>query len=127
MSAFACPTAASTLLALLLALLLPDEAAGLEHGWGCIACSTNSMLAANFGTWRQDITLEDPWWVDTIADSYAVVMLNNFWKQGPGSYNGTGTDSKVGRRVGSLQGNTGLPIAHCSTFPAFPMYKGVQC
>lgn len=34
-------------------------------------------------------------WIDTLADSHAAVFLNNFWKQGAGSYNGTGTDSKV--------------------------------
>ena len=79
----------------LLALALAGTALSLEHGWDCISCGSNSMLAANFGTWRADFTLSDPWWVDAIASSYAVVMLNNFWKQGPGSYNGTGTDSKV--------------------------------
>jgi len=53
------------------------------------------MLASNFGTWRRDINMSTPWWINTIADSHAIVILNNFWKQGPGSYNGTGEDSKV--------------------------------
>ena len=82
------------LLALALACVA-GSALSLEHGWDCVSCGTNSMLAANFGTWRADFTLADPWWVETVASSYAVVMLNNFWKQGPGSYNGTGTDPKV--------------------------------
>ena len=53
------------------------------------------MLVANFSTWRPDINLSDPWWIDTIAEPHAAFTLNNFWKQGPGSYNGTGEDSKV--------------------------------
>jgi hypothetical protein len=53
------------------------------------------VLVSDVGTWRKDFTLEDPWWIDTLADSHAAVFLNNFWKQGTGSYNGTGTDSKV--------------------------------
>ena len=69
--------------------------AAMTHGWDCVSCPTNSMLAANFGTWRKDINLTDPWWINTTADSHAAVILNNFWKQGPGSYNGTGEDSKV--------------------------------
>ena len=27
-------------------------ALSLEHGWDCISCGSNSILAANFGTWR---------------------------------------------------------------------------
>ena len=75
-------------------LLLPGARA-LTHGWDCISCASNSMLAANFGTWRQDINLSDPWWIKTIADSHHTIILNNFWKQGAGSYNGSGEDSKV--------------------------------
>jgi hypothetical protein len=82
-----------SLLICLLAVVVPAFA--LTHGWDCISCETNSMLVANFGTWRQDISLSDPWWINTIADSHAAVILNNFWKQGPGSYNGTGEDSKI--------------------------------
>ena len=70
-------------------------AVAMTHGWDCISCKSNSMLVANFGTWRRDITMEDPWWITTIAESYNAIILNNFWKQGPGSYNGTGDDSKV--------------------------------
>jgi hypothetical protein len=76
-------------------LLLLPAASAMTHGWGCISCSSNSMLVSNFGTWRQDITLADPWWINVTADSHAAIILNNFWKQGPGSYNGTGEDSKV--------------------------------
>ena len=50
------------------------------------------MLVSNVGTWRKDLTLEDPWWVNTLADSHAAVFLNNFWDM---RYNGTGDDSKV--------------------------------
>jgi hypothetical protein len=84
-----------TSICLLLLLLLPPPAAAMTHGWDCISCKTNSMLVSNFGTWRKDITLGDPWWINATADSHAAIILNNFWKQGPGSYNGTGEDSKV--------------------------------
>ena len=77
-----------------LLLLLPATSA-ITHGWDCISCGTNSMLVSNFGTWRKDISLDDPWWINATADSHAAIILNNFWKQGPGSYNGTGEDSKV--------------------------------
>ena len=50
------------------------------------------MLVGNFGTSRPDFTLEDDWWINTIADSYYGVMLNNFWNH---DYNGTGTDNKI--------------------------------
>eukprot|EP01052_Picozoa_sp_SAG31_P010116 SAG31_NODE_545_length_14238_cov_15.518849_3_plen_480_part_00 len=86
--------------ALLLGLLsasarLPPTVQAMTHGWDCVACKTNSMLAANFGTWREDINLSDPWWINAIADSHHAIILNNFWKQGPGSYNGSGEDPKV--------------------------------
>ena len=55
-------------------------------------CKTNSMLVANFGTYRPDINMSDPWWLDTIAASYNVYLLSNYWDM---RYNGTGTDHKV--------------------------------
>lgn len=64
----------------------------LVHGWDCISCETNSMLVSNVGTWRKDLTLDDPWWVNTLADSHAAVFLNSFWDK---SYNGTGDDNKI--------------------------------
>jgi hypothetical protein len=76
-------------------LLILPAATAMTHGWDCISCSSNSMLVSNFGTWRKDISLDDPWWINATADSHAAIILNNFWKQGPGSYNGTGEDSKV--------------------------------
>ena len=86
-----------TLAGALLVLDVPGLTSGLTHGWDCVSCGSNSMLAANFGTWRSDINLTDPWWFTTIAKSHAAIILNNFWHQGitPGSYNGTGEDSKV--------------------------------
>ena len=50
------------------------------------------MLVSNVGTWRTDLTLEDPWWVSTLADSHAAVFLNSFWDL---EYNGTGEDHRV--------------------------------
>jgi len=76
-------------------LALASTATAMTHGWDCVSCKGHSMLAANFGTWNPQYSLADPWWVNAIADGYAAIILNNFWKQGPGSYNGTGDDSKV--------------------------------
>jgi hypothetical protein len=72
--------------------LLITMSSALTHGWDCVSCKSNSMLAANFGTFRTDINLQDPWWIETVASSHAAVLLNNFWTR---SYNGTGDDSKV--------------------------------
>ena len=61
----------------------------LKHGWDCITCETNSMLAGNFGhTTDMIFNMSDTWWIDTIAKSYAAVALNNFL--GTQLYNGTG-------------------------------------
>jgi hypothetical protein len=64
----------------------------LVHGWDCISCENNSMLVSNVGTWRQDLTFDDPWWINNLADSHAAVFLNTFFDK---SYNGTGDDNKV--------------------------------
>ena len=63
----------------------------LTHGWDCITCETNSMLAGDFGHNAYTSTmfnLSDTWWIDTIAKSYAAVTLN-IWL-GSEAYNGTG-------------------------------------
>ncbi len=84
---------------LLVAFLASVKAAaiGWTHGWDCIACKTNSMLVSNFGTWRRDINMSDPWWITTIAESHHAIILNNFHYQGlqPGSYNGTGEENRI--------------------------------
>lgn len=53
----------------------------MEHGWGCVlGCNGElSMLAGDIGTNRKDFTMSDPWFIDTIADSYGVVMMNSWW------------------------------------------------
>ena len=61
---------------LLRLLLLLPAAHGLTHGWDCISCKSNSMLVSNFGTFRKDINLSDPWWIDATADSHAAIILN---------------------------------------------------
>jgi hypothetical protein len=73
-------------------VLLATHARAMTHGWDCVSCKTNSMLAGNFGTWRSDINLDDPWWIDTLATSYAAVFLNNFWAN---NFTGAGVDSKI--------------------------------
>jgi hypothetical protein len=80
-----------------LALLAP--ALGLTHGWDCISCKSSSMLVADFGTHRSDITLSDPWWINAIADSYAAIVVNVYDYIGTPNkgnhYNGTGEDGRV--------------------------------
>ena len=66
------------------------------HGWDCIACSTNNMLAGNFGDGNgqnKNFNMSDPWWVDVVAKGYAAVALNNFL--GSELYNGTGENGMV--------------------------------
>lgn len=53
----------------------------MTHGWDCISCGSNSMLVSNFGTWRTDLNLSDPWWVKVTAESHAAIFLNNFWNR----------------------------------------------
>ena len=50
------------------------------------------MISSDVGTWRKDINLEDPWWIDVIADSHNSVFLNSFWNR---DYNGTGDSPRV--------------------------------
>ena len=76
----------------LLALSCTFTVRAISHGWDCISCPSNSMLVGNFGTYREDFSLSDPWWINTIADAYHTVLLNNFWNF---QYNGTGEDSKI--------------------------------
>ena len=59
---------------------LPHTTA-ITHGWDCISCDTNTMVVSNFGTWRTDLNLSDPWWVKVTADSHAAIILNNWWNR----------------------------------------------
>ena len=45
------------------------------HNWDCISCSTNSMLVSNVGTWRKDLSLDNPWWVNALPDSHAAGVI----------------------------------------------------
>lgn len=69
---------------LALAAAMPSRGAGASsssftHGWGCVlGCGNGSMLAGLFGTRRPDFGLDDPWWVEALAEAYGVVMLNGF-------------------------------------------------
>ena len=65
------------------------------HGWHCIACSTNNMLAASISgdNENQNFNLSDPWWVDVVAKGYSAVALGNFF--GSASYNGPGENGMV--------------------------------
>ena len=64
---------------LFLLLLIPASEA-FKHGWDCVSCPANSMLASDVGTFRPAFNLSDPWWIDTLADSHAVVVLL-YWKR----------------------------------------------
>ena len=49
------------------------------------------MLSANFGTGdSQKFNLSDPWWVKEVANSYAHVLLSDFFDSG--SYTGAGPE-----------------------------------
>ena len=76
-------------------IIVAASVRSLTHGWDCISCKTNSMLAGNFASMRPDFNLTEPWWIDTIADAYAAVMLNNFGRNIAPAYNGSGVDTKI--------------------------------
>ena len=82
------------MLFLSLLFLFPTLTLAFTHGWDCVACPSNSMLIAQFGTHREDFnfSLDNDWWINEIADNYYGVMLGNFYAR---VYNGTGEDSKV--------------------------------
>eukprot|EP00117_Sycon_ciliatum_P046790 scpid81102/ scgid33477/ len=64
------------------------------HGWDCIACETNSMLAGDFGhSSESGFNLSDSWWVSEVAKYYAAVSINH-WKDSR-EYNGTGENRMV--------------------------------
>jgi hypothetical protein len=48
------------------------------------------MLSANFGSASRYFNFSDPWWVETVATSYAQVMLSDFFDSG--GYNATGAE-----------------------------------
>ena len=75
--------------------LISTTVSAVTHGWDCVSCKTNSMLAGNFASYSSDFNMSDPWWIDTIADSYAIVMLNNFGSNIAPIYTGVGDDSKI--------------------------------
>ena len=71
-----------------------QHVSSFTHGWDCISCPNNSMLAADLGTRNVvDFNLSDPWWIDEIAKSYAAVTLNNWFDSQ--KYNGTGEESRI--------------------------------
>lgn len=46
------------------------------HGWDCVACASNTMLAGNWDIRSPLMNNTDLWWAQTIASSYASVALN---------------------------------------------------
>ena len=73
--------------------LLPATSFGeaLTHGWDCIACGTNSMLAGDFAIFDPPFSNEDPWWVSVIGTYNAVVTH----AAGDSQYNGTGEYASI--------------------------------
>ena len=64
----------------------------LLHGWECVACPNNSMLAGNFGHESSEIfNMSDQWWIREIAENYAAVAFNDFLDSQ--NFNGTGESS----------------------------------
>eukprot|EP00051_Salpingoeca_urceolata_P034408 m.24985 g.24985 ORF g.24985 m.24985 type:complete len:437 (-) comp7692_c0_seq2:233-1543(-) len=73
--------------AVVLAIVQVAVGSPLTHGWDCILCETNSMLAGNFGTSNPAFSLDDPWWLHQVA-RYHAVALNAFYDDR--HWNGTG-------------------------------------
>ena len=46
------------------------------HGWDCVTCANNSMLAGNWAIRSPWMNNTDLWWAESIANSYAAVALN---------------------------------------------------
>ena len=68
LSDLSAPTALMSLFSVVLALP--------PHGWDCISCSTNTMLAGNWAINNPNFNNSDLWWAHTITSSYAAVALN---------------------------------------------------
>lgn len=59
---------------------LPFTLALPPHGWDCINCETNTMLAGNWAINNPNFNNTDLWWAHSIASSYTGVALNmNFF------------------------------------------------
>ena len=66
----------------------------LTHGWDCVACKDNTMLAGNFNHYiPSPFDMNNTWWIDTVAHSYAAVALGH-WLDSQ-QYNGTGESGIV--------------------------------
>eukprot|EP00117_Sycon_ciliatum_P000413 scpid66101/ scgid6483/ len=66
----------------------------LVHGWDCVACSTNTMLAGDFGHTNSLIfNMSDQWWIKEVALNYAAVTLNSYLDSN--RYNGSGESGLV--------------------------------
>lgn len=54
-----------------------DRVASLPpHGWDCISCESNSMLAGNWAIKNPNFNNSDLWWATAIVTSYASVAVN---------------------------------------------------
>ena len=63
-------------LAASVAVSFPTVVALPPHGWDCIACETNSMLAGNWAIRSPLFNTTDLWWAHTIVSAYTGVALN---------------------------------------------------
>ena len=66
----------SFFVAALLVATLPSVVSLPPHGWDCIACLNNTMLAGNYDIRSPYFNNTDLWWAHTIVSSYAGVALN---------------------------------------------------
>mmetsp|Transcript_5036 Transcript_5036/g.15329 ORF Transcript_5036/g.15329 Transcript_5036/m.15329 type:complete len:443 (+) Transcript_5036:20-1348(+) len=71
------PSSRHALAAAIAVLVLPCAVQALPpHGWDCISCGSNSMLAGNWAINNPNFNNSDLWWARTITSSYASIALN---------------------------------------------------
>lgn len=76
MAGFTGAAAAAGASALVLVTVFSSTMALPPHGWDCISCKGNSMLAGNWAINNPNFNDTDLWWAHTIADSYAAYAAN---------------------------------------------------
>ena len=57
-------------------VILPYAVSLPSHGWDCIACQNNTMLAGNWAINSPYFNNSDVWWAHRIVSSYAAVAVN---------------------------------------------------
>jgi len=70
------PLYAAALASALTVAFIPSTVSLPSHGWDCVSCKNNSMLAGNWAINSPNFNMTDLWWAHTIVSSYAALAIN---------------------------------------------------